>query len=265
MVSYYAGYCALQMGDSTKADEYFAAAEAADPTCCFPNKLEDILVLRAASDQNPNGAKAYYYLGCLYYDKLQYDCAISLWEKSRELDDTYPTLLRNLSIAYFNKRHDAAAAEECMEAAYALDSSDARVFLERDWLYQKLGRAFALRLKEYEDHIELIEERDDLYLEYVTLLNNMGRYSEALAAIERHDFQTWEGAEGKISTQFKVALLELAKKDLAAGDYGKAKERLEYALSYTDNLGDSGRYGAGGYDVLLRPARRHDPLPGPGL
>lgn len=238
MVLYYSALCALRMGDMAKADEYYAAAEKADPTYCFPNKLEDIPVLKAAMKQNPNGAKAYYYLGCLYYDKLQFDEAIGLWETSRELDEKYPTLLRNLSIAYYNKRHEAEKAQECMEAAFALDPSDARVFLERDWLYQKLGKAFDFRLKEFEKHIALIEERDDLYLEYVTLLNDMGLYEEALAAIERHDFQTWEGAEGKISTQFKVSLLELSKKDLAAGAYEKARERLEYALSYPENLGE---------------------------
>ena len=237
MIHYYKGAYLVKMGSESAALE-FKKAETCDPTYCFPNKLEDINVLETAIKENPDGAKAYYYLGDLYYDKLQYDKALSLWENSRKYDDTYSTLLRNLSIAYYNKYKEPAKARECLERAFALDKSDARVFLELDWLYANLQVPFETRLSNFESNISLIEDRDDLYLEYVTLLNNCGMYENALHAIERHDFQTWEGAEGKITAQFKVSLLELAKLDIREGNYEKAKERLLYALSYPHNLGE---------------------------
>ena len=56
--------------------------------------------------------------------------------------------------------------------------------------------------------------------------------------IRGHQFQTWEGAEGKITTQFKVALLQLAKEDLAAGRLEEAKEKLLEAVSNPKNLGE---------------------------
>ncbi|SHH90278.1 Tetratricopeptide repeat-containing protein [Butyrivibrio fibrisolvens DSM 3071] len=217
---------------------YLDKADKKNPYCCFPNKLEDIDVLEMAIAYNPKGPKAYYYLGCLYYDKLNYEKAISLWEKSRELDDTFPTLLRNLSIAYYNKKGDKDKAKECIEKAFALDQSDARVFLEMDQLYQRLNVSLEERLKNYTNNIDLIEKRDDLYTEYVTLLNTLGMYEEALDRITSHFFQTWEGAEGKITAQYKLSLYMLTKAAIEASDYGKAKELLEKALVYPENLGE---------------------------
>ena len=78
-----------------------AATHAAE--YCFPNRLEAIQALECAQKLNPTDAKAPYYLGNLWYDKRQYAEAIACWEKSVEIDDTFPTVLRNLSLAYFNK------------------------------------------------------------------------------------------------------------------------------------------------------------------
>ncbi len=238
MLHYYRGAYLLKLGREAEALEEFQDAEDASPICCFPNKLEDLQVLRCAIEKNPKGPKAYYYLGCLFYDKLQFEESLKLWETSLSLDGTYPTLLRNLAIALYNKRGDYKKARECMEKAFSLDPSDERVFLELDQLYQKLQVSTDERYRLFEAHRELIERRDDLYTEYVTLLNLMGRYEEALKAVESHDFQTWEGAEGKITTQFKTALFCLARRALDGKDPSKAEELIRKALSYPKNLGE---------------------------
>ncbi|MDO5702269.1 MAG: DUF5107 domain-containing protein, partial [Lachnospiraceae bacterium] len=248
MVHYYRALYHEKLGRKEECAAELEAAEACDPYCTFPNKLEDIAVLEHAIQRNERGAKAYYYLGCLYYDKLQFERAIDLWERSEELDDSYPTLLRNLAIAYSNKRHDDEKALERMERAFELDRSDARVFLELDQLRRKMGQPAALRLEHYKENIGLIEKRDDLYTEYVTVLNLSGQHHAAHRAIISHNFQTWEGAEGKITTQFKTALLEMAKELIKEADGAdteervrlllKAKGHVEEALSYPENLGE---------------------------
>lgn len=238
MIWYYQGAYLLKLGQEKEAAEAISKAEACSPYCCFPNKLEDILVFESAIKIHPDGSKAPYYLGCLWYDKLQYEDAIALWERSEELDDTYPTVLRNLAIAYANRRNDLDKAYAYMERAFLLDPTDARVFLELDQLRRLMGVSAGVRLKAYQKYIGLIEKRDDLYTEYVTVLNLDGRYDEAHQAITRHVFGTWEGAEGKITTQFKISLLEMAKTALSKGDYQKAKDHLLEALSYPQNLGE---------------------------
>ncbi|WP_026651761.1 DUF5107 domain-containing protein [Butyrivibrio proteoclasticus] len=246
LVHYYKSvyYRRLEMPEEAKRE--VKMAEKCDPYLCFPNKLEDIYVLKEAIKENPKGARAYYYLGCLYYDKLQYEEAIGNWEKSMEMVDTFPTLLRNLSIAYYNKRGGSfkEKALALLTRAFELDRSDARVFLELDQLRQIMGTDFEDRLRTFEENIELIEKRDDLYTEYVTLLNNMGRYEKALEMIERHEFKTWEGAEGKITGQYKVALTCMARQIISEFESGetanlvKAREYLEKAISYPENLGE---------------------------
>lgn len=238
MIYYYQGFYLWKLGKEEAARVAFQKAEKCDPFCTFPNKPEEIEILKTAMRVNPEGAKAPYYLGCLFYDKLQFAKAVTLWERSKDLDDTYPTLLRNLSIAYYNKCNKPEEARACLERAFALDRTDARVFLELDQLYQRLQIPSEERLARYEENLALIEGRDDLTIEYVTLLNNCGEHQKALALIQKHTFRTWEGAEGKITAQFQMSLLSLAKDALAAGEYESAREKLQEAISYPSNLGE---------------------------
>ena len=238
MIHYYRAAYLSKLGKESEAAEEYRKAPKADSAYCFPNKLEDIAVLEGAIKANPDDAKARYYLGCLWYDKLQYPEAITLWEEAKEIDGSFPTLLRNLSIAYYNKQDEKEKARECLEKAFELDKSDARVFLELDQLYQKLQLPLEDRLRKYKENIGLIEKRDDLYTEYVTLLNDLEMYDEAYERITSHSFQTWEGAEGKITTQFKVCLVERAKALLQKKDGEAAEQLLREALSYPENLGE---------------------------
>lgn len=235
LVSYYEAYYTAKCGRDGK--EALLQAEAAVPDYCFPNKQEDIQVLMFASG-HPETAMAKYYLGCLFYDKLNWRKAVSLWEAACQEREDFPTVHRNLSLAYYNKLHDTKRAREEMEKAFALDRTDARVFLERDQLYKKLGRTFAERLKEYEKYPDLIKKRDDLYVEYITLLNLCGRVTEALECIRSHQFHPWEGGEGKITTQYVFCLLELARQKMKKGDNVSAEKMLREALEYPENLGE---------------------------
>ncbi len=238
MIGYYKGYYLAKLGRTDEAASSFKAGAQSSPLYCFPNKLEDIAVLKAAERMDPDDYRACYYLGCLYYDRLQYDRAIALWEKAAASDRDFPTLYRNLSIALYNKKNEPEKARRMLEKAFLLDTSDARVLLELDQLYQKLQVSHEERYALFEKHKDLIYRRDDLYTEYVTLLNLMGKHEEAHEAIISHDFQTWEGAEGKITTQFKTALLQMAKEALSANDADKARKLLLEALSYPQNLGE---------------------------
>lgn len=238
MLAYYKAYYLQKLGRNEEAGKECIKAEEASPLYCFPNKLEDIPVLENAIKIHEEGAKAYYYLGNLYYDKLQFEKAASLWEKSVELDDSYPTAHRNLALACYNKRGDAEGARRELEKAFALDETDARVFLELDQLYKKLGVSFEERLANYEKHPDLPGQRDDVMIEYVTLHNLLGQYEKAYELIMSHEFRPWEGAEGKITTQYKTALLEMAKEKIRAKAYKEAEKLLENALVYPENLGE---------------------------
>lgn len=243
MAYYYLGWCLVQ-GALSGAKEAFESAAAACPDYCFPNRLEAILALQCAMAQNPGDAKAPYYLGNLYYDKRQYDLAVEAWETSARLDAGFPTVWRNLALAFFNKKNEETKAVEYMERAFGLDTTDARILMELDQLYKRLHRPHKERLDFLRRYPQLIAQRDDLVLEEITLLNQTGAYEEAKQLLDAHVFHPWEGGEGKVSEQYQFARVELAKQALAAGDYKKAIMWLEECLVYPHHLGEGKLYGA---------------------
>ena len=223
--------------------------------CCFPNRLEDVLALRAAG---PDDARAQYLLGCLYYDKRQYDVAVRAWERSAQLDPTFPTAWRNLALAAFNKEHDAPKAVRLMERAFGLDPTDSRILMELDQLYKRLQRPHAERLAFLQRHPQLIAQRDDLALEEITLLNQTGRHDEARARLDARTFHPWEGGEGKVPAQYQIARVELAKQALARGDADAALGLLAECLGYPHHLGEGKLSGAQENDFHYLMGRAHD-------
>ena len=180
MTYYYIGWCLMRQGDAVEANDWFEKAEKQSPDYCFPNRLEDVQVLGMAIVMNPDGARAPYYLGCLYYAARQYDLAVKNWELSARLDPTFPTVWRNLALARFNKQDRQEEALDFMERAFHLDESDERVLMELDQLYKRLHRSHQERLNFLQQYPQLVERRDDLVLEEITLLNQTGRHEEAM-------------------------------------------------------------------------------------
>ncbi|WP_321426056.1 DUF5107 domain-containing protein [uncultured Bacteroides sp.] len=243
MTYYYLAWV-QSMANKKEAEYSFAKAASHAPDYCFPNRLEAILALECAKEKNPSDAKAPYYLGNLWYDKRQYDEAIVNWEKSVDLDPAFPTAWRNLSLAYFNKQGKTEKAVDCLEKAFALDNTDARILMELDQLYKRINRSHAERLAFMEKYHSLVCQRDDLYLEQITLLNQLERYEEAKEMLDAHKFHPWEGGEGKVSAQYQIARVELAKQALKAGDNQEAITLLNECQEYPHHLGEGKLSGA---------------------
>jgi tetratricopeptide (TPR) repeat protein len=242
MTYYYIGWAlGLANKDCKKALEIAASHT---PEYCFPNRLEAVLALEFAQKMNPNDSKAPYYLGNLWYDKRQYPEAITCWEKSTKIDNTFPTVLRNLSLAYFNKLQLEEKAVEYLEKAFLLDTTDSRILMELDQLYKRLCRPHSDRIAFLQKHIDLVQQRDDIYLEYATLCNHLGDFTKAIELIDNHIFHPWEGGEGKVPAQYQLARIELAKQFLAKQDFTKAIQLLEECLLYPHNLGEGKLSGA---------------------
>jgi tetratricopeptide (TPR) repeat protein len=249
MVYYYLGYFYVQLLQEEAALRYFKEAGAMSSDYCFPHRIEDIGVLETAMKMNPEDAKAPYYLGNFWYDKRQYNEAIFNWEKAAASDDLFPTVHRNLSLAYHNKTGDATKALEYLEKAFYLNTSDARVLMELDQLYKKMNRPLKERLSILEQYPALVNDRDDLYLEKITLLNLLGKYEKAKELLAARHFHPWEGGEGKVAGQFLVAHTELAKKALFQGKYQTALELLNHTEKYPPNLGEGKLYATQENDI----------------
>jgi tetratricopeptide (TPR) repeat protein len=236
---YTLSWLATALNKPARAVECLAKAEAASPRYCFPARIEEMIVLKSAIARNPSGARAHYYLGNLCYDKRRYEEAIRSWRRSVELDGSFSIPWRNLGIAEFNVLRNPQAADRMYEKAFAVNPTDSRLLYEWDQLKKRARLASPRdRLHWLESHLELVSRRDDLTIEFVTLLNQAGKFHEALSILKERRFSPWEGGEGLSSAQYVFAHRALGTQALVAGQPCDALNHFAAARNYPHNLGE---------------------------
>lgn len=194
LVNYYLAFI-------TKDNSYIEKAEKADMGYCFPANVEDIEVLKYASEAAENTANADYYLGCLYYDRFRYTEAADCFENCLRKNPEHGSAWRNLSLYSFDKAHNGKKAIYCMEKALKYRPEDPRLLLEYEQLLKNTNASIEERLKVYDKYPELLKERDDCYLDKLTLLSQQGKYEEAINMAAVKHFHIYEGGEGKLTKQ----------------------------------------------------------------
>ncbi|BBE16186.1 DUF5107 domain-containing protein [Aquipluma nitroreducens] len=243
-----AAYCKAwfenQSGDNVASDKTLSLALDLCPDYCFPNQPEAVVVLQWAIAANPMDHKALYYLGNFWYAFKDYDNAVSCWEKSTSINPKFPTVHRNLALAYFNKQNEPQKALAELEKAFSLDETDSRILMELDQLYKRMNFALKFRLQKLEQYPKVVEDRDDLYLERAILYNQLGKFEKAFVQIMTRKFHPWEGGEGKVNGQYVFSLTEIAKNAIQNQEYEKAIDLLTQAQTYPENLGEGKLYGA---------------------
>ena len=238
LLHYTLAWLESRRGAEAAAAVHLARAGAARPAYVFPARLEEIAILEWAIGRDSDDARARYYLGNLLYDRRRYREAIVLWREAARLEPGFPTVHRNLGIAELNVLGRPGRARAAYRRALRADPSDARVLYEYDQLRKRLGDAPAARLRDLETRRELVLQRDDLAVEYVTLLNRVGRHADAVAILAGRRFHPWEGGEGLVSGQWVVAHRELARAALRDGRASAAADLVRTAMDYPANLGE---------------------------
>jgi tetratricopeptide (TPR) repeat protein len=206
---------------------------------CFPNRIEEMLILECVLEHHPHQAQANYLLGNLLYDRRRYDEAIDRWESAAALQPGWATVWRNLGIAYFNVRRDSPAALAAFDRAFELDAKDSRVFYERDQLWKRTSKTPELRMRELLAYSDLVKQRDDLSLELVTLYNQLGLPHKALDILRTRHFQPWEGGEGLVLEQYVRSQLLIGREALEEGNARLALEHFLAALTPPSNLSEA--------------------------
>jgi tetratricopeptide (TPR) repeat protein len=208
------------------------------PDYFCPSRLHEAAVLQWALVQPGPDRNAAFGLGNFLYDKKRHLDAIAAWEAARAADSAFATAHRNLGIAYWNARRDAAAARASYEKALTCDPNDSRLISEFVQLRAKLGDSAEDRLEFLEGHRALVLERDDATVELAALYNETGQPQKALDLLTSRSFHPWEGGEGKVLRQYTTARLLQGQAALAAGDAEKALEHFNLAMETPDRLGE---------------------------
>ena len=236
LLHYHKAYCLHMLGKDSRSVLEYAAAQ---PTgVCFPARLEDIAVLEYAIRENPSDANACYYLGSLYYDRFRYDEAIELWERCLKADSTHAKALRNLSIAYYDRRGDAASAQVCMEKAMEY-RKDPRLLFEYQQLLKNGNASVDQRLAVYERNPDLLAQRDDCYLDRIVLLCQKGRYEEAIHSARIKHFHIYEGGEGNLTKQHAWMHVLYANELAAQGNQKRALEIYQEGIHMPKSYGEA--------------------------
>ena len=205
---------------------------------CFPNRLEDIPAL-----QIENG-KAQYLLGCLYYDRMNYEKAVEAWEKARALMPRDAYTCRNLAQAYFDHLHQPEKARAMLEEALRLAPDNARILYELLQLYKNLLVSPEERLKLLESHAAQARERDDCFLEKGILLTQVGELEKARELLLSKRFNIYEGGEGKLTRHHGWLYTLLGRQAEASGDNEAALKWYKEALVFPANYGEGRHYSA---------------------
>lgn len=201
LVNYYLGYICGKLNQKDGALQYICRAEALPTGYCFPAAIEDITVLQYAQTLHPEGANAFYYLGNLYYDRFRYEEAKEQWENAVARNPKHGKVWRNLAFYYFDKAHQPEKAMEAMKKALQYKADAPRLLLEYQQLLKNTNAPIEERLKVYEQYPELLKERDDCYLDRLTLISQTGDYERAIALAAAKRFHIYEGGEGKLTKQ----------------------------------------------------------------
>lgn len=250
LISYYKGYYEMKAGRNEQAQKYFSLASAIEIKGGFINRIEDMLALKAAVGFNENDYKAWYHLGNYYYAKRLYTAAKEAWENAIHIEPGFPTALRNLGIACFNKFSQKQKALQLYQQAFAADKTDARILFELDQLKKRFHIAPLERRSFLEQYAELVYQRDDLLTEFINLYTITGETGKAMEIINTHQFHPWEGGEGKVSTLYITNLVLQARKALLNDKIEEAITLLNRARVYPDNLGEGKIFGAQENDIF---------------
>jgi len=237
MVHFYRAYLEDLLGRD--AGKELDVANTLPTGYCFPSRLEDILVLSFATAKENAGANTNYYLGCLYYDKFRYTDAAKCWEACVKADPTHGKAWRNLALYYFDKAGNAADARAALEKALEFKSDDPRLLLEYEQLLKNTNCSIEERLAVYEKYPALLAERDDCYLDQLTLISQTGDFKTAIEMAARKRFHIYEGGEGKLTKQHAWMHTLYGKELCEKGLYEDAEKIFENGVNMPKSYGEA--------------------------
>lgn len=179
-VAHYAASAILdELGRHEDAETRRSLARASELTWAFPHGLDAHDILRTAITADADDGVAHHLFGMLLYAHGRRREAAEHWDRAIRLGLRDRVLLRNAALAAYNIAHDDARAWELYEEAVEVAPADARLLYEQDQLAVRLGHSPQQRFTRLSPLRDLVLERDDFTIEYVSLLVEIGLAADA--------------------------------------------------------------------------------------
>jgi tetratricopeptide (TPR) repeat protein len=230
MLYYALGYfCGMRKDDSRAASSYQLGAKG-DTAYVFPHRVEEIAILRAALEKNPQDGRAFYYLGNALASKLRTAEALDAWRAAVRLDPANGVAHRNLALALGKDGEKEEAVAEYQRAIQAAPG-DFHLYLELARLLPA-GRAVSL----FEQAPVDARSHPAVHQALAAALVDAGRFADAAALLDKTQFVSGEGERGALQI-FREAHLGLARQHQQAGQHAQAAAEFLRATEYPRNLG----------------------------
>lgn len=206
----------------------------------FPNRIMDFTILEYVCT-NSTSTIAAYFLGCMYFARDTYQKAAAYWQLAIKRNPEFADAHRALAQVLYENYKDANAAKAELKTAFALYASP-RILFEYYQLLKVTGTAPEVLIELLTEHMDITRTRQELVLQYVELLNMVGRSEEAKYFLDHGQFYTYEGGEGETPQTHAFTHIMLGKKALAEGDNQKALAEFIEAGEYPEQFHEGPRY-----------------------
>ncbi len=234
LVLYHQAWFSHLSGNESRAASLLGQAAKAASRNVFPNRLEDLAVIKWALEKNGSDALAWYFLGNLYYNFSRTDEAGNAWEKAVSLDAGNAVAWRNLGFALnLKKNYEKSAA--AYAAAIKADPTSGQALYEYDAVNKKLNKNMDERLAMLEANMKAIADSDPALTQLISLYVQKGRYEDALKYLSTHHFHSWEGRYG-IHQYWVESNIMKGDAAFAKGDFKNALAAYQAAMEYPENL-----------------------------
>lgn len=227
MLYYTIGYYKNLLGQNGVED--YKTAELAELGPCYPLRFEESVILEDVISKTESKT-AKMLLGCLLYNKRQYEEAANLWE---ECTDCF-IAKRNLAVAYFSHLNRGKEALSMMKELVKECPEDEELLYETVVLMDKLDIAPQEKISLLTSHNP---SRDDVLTELAKAYNQALRPEMAIDTLMSHEFVPCEGGEHAIADQYMFAYLVQGKRMLDAGNINQALEFFRSGQVLPQSLG----------------------------
>jgi tetratricopeptide (TPR) repeat protein len=233
-VHYYLAYACDKQGRNERAAAALQRAAQCPTDYCFPFRLESLDVYDFALKHNPRDSRAWLYRGNLLYDR-QPEQAMAAWRRAVDCEPSLAQAHRNLGWgATYGEPEDLGAAITHYERAIACDSSDPRLYIELDKLYERQGTSTSKRLALMEAHPEVVRRHEAALFRRIVILIQAEHYDTAVAALTENFFHAAEERRGLHEVHVDAHLLRGLQR-FDAGDIAAALDDFRAADTYPEN------------------------------
>jgi len=235
MVAYLAAYITHLLKKDAETSSWLKKAKSSSPDYGFPSRLEEILALEFALQNDKDDFLAKYLLGNFYYAHERYDEGIKFWLEALPSMPSYDVLFRNLGLAFWKRKNDEKVAINYFEKAHNLNPQNQDIFIHLDDLYKSQGMKDK-REKLLVEIMDSKEVREDVHKRSISMLVDLGDYKEAIRLMEAEKFIPLEMDQSFHNTYVQALMLR-ANDHLKTGDFEGAISDFQRMLQYPENLG----------------------------